>query len=95
MIRNGTGTDILDDGLRRCECGAIYGSRDPEQTSCRRCSGLVCPECGGPTRDGEPCQVRGRHPTTCAERVEARKNRRKTRDRRTGQRVVRFPKRRS
>ena len=43
--------------LRTCPCGTKFepplDRRD--QTECRKCSGLVCPLCSGPTLDGRVC----------------------------------------
>lgn len=42
--------------LRVCSCGARYEpplGLDPE--ACRKCRGMICPLCSGPTLDGRIC----------------------------------------
>lgn len=44
--------------LRTCkDCGARYEIReDVDRDTCRRCAGLRCPGCGGPTQKGVYCR---------------------------------------
>lgn len=42
--------------LRTCACGTRFEPPiGTQRTTCRRCSGLVCPGCGGPTEGGALC----------------------------------------
>lgn len=60
--------------LRVCACGTRFEpAPGTDPTACRRCSGMVCPECSGPTIGGRICQ--GRRCRPVLERLESQARR--------------------